>query len=183
MNELIVLENKKDKLRKLIIYFFVYAFIGWTLETIYAFLLKGKFVNRGFLIGPLCPIYGFGAVILILLLGKSKGKPGKEFLISVIAFTIFEYMVSYILEAIFGLRWWDYSKDFLNLQGRVSLAYSFIWGAMGIILIEIIHPYISKKLQKIERHINKNIQRIIIYVLVIIFIIDVIASSVQYLKC
>lgn len=182
MNELIVLENKKDKLRKLTIYFFIYACVGWILETIYAFLLKGEFVNRGFLIGPLCPIYGFGAVILILLLGKSKGKPGYEFIISVVAFTIFEYIVSYILEVIFGLRWWDYSKDFLNLQGRVSLAYSFIWGAMGIILIEMIHPYISKKVQKLEKHINKNVQKIILYILIILFIIDVIASSVQYLK-
>ena len=182
MNELIVLENKKDKLRKLIIYFFIYSCLGWILEIIYAFLLKGKFVNRGFLTGPLCPIYGFGAVILILLLGKSKGKPGKEFLLASIAFTIFEYMVSYILEAIFGLRWWDYSGDFLNLQGRVSLAYSFIWGAMGIILIEIIHPYISNMLQKLEKSINKSLQKVIIYFLIILFIIDAITSSIKYLK-
>ena len=182
MNELTVI-RKHEKLQNIILYFFIYSFIGWCLETIYAFLVLGHFVNRGFLIGPICPIYGFGAVLLILLLKNCKGKPISEFIIAAFAFTVFEYMVSYALEAIFGLRWWDYSEDFMNLQGRVSLAYSFIWGAMGIILIEIIHPYVSKKLQKIERHINKNIQRIIIYVLVIIFIIDVIASSVQYLKC
>ena len=104
MNELTVI-RKHEKLQNIILYFFIYSFIGWCLETIYAFLVLGHFVNRGFLIGPICPIYGFGAVLLILLLKNCKGKPVSEFIIAAFAFTVFEYIVSYVLEAIFGLRW------------------------------------------------------------------------------
>lgn len=182
MNELTIVEGKKEKIKNIIIYFFTYAFIGWILETIYALIVHGHFVNRGFLIDPICPIYGFGAIILILLLKNSKGKILYEFFIAALAFTIFEYMVSYILETIFGLRWWDYSNDLLNLQGRVSIAYSIIWGAMGILLIEGIHPFISKSIDKIKKKINNNLQNIILIILIVAIIIDFIFSSIKYFK-
>lgn len=181
MNELTVV-RKHEKLKDITLYFFIYSFIGWILETIYAFLVLGHFVKRGFLIGPICPIYGFGAVLLILLLKDSKGKPLSEFLTAGLAFTIFEYVVSYILEVIFGLRWWDYSQDFLNLQGRVSLAYSIIWGALGILLMEGINPYIAKIIEKNKRHIKIKYQDFIIITLVIICVIDFAISSIIYLK-
>ena len=181
MNELTVM-RKHEKLQNIILYFFIYSFIGWCLETIYAFLVLGHFVNRGFLIGPICPIYGFGAVLLILLLKNCKGKPVSEFIIAAFAFTVFEYIVSYALEAIFGLRWWDYSEDFMNLQGRVSLAYSIIWGALGILLIEGIHPFITKLLDKAKRHIKPKYQDIIAVVFVVVLVVDVILSSIKYLS-
>ena len=181
MNELTVI-RKHEKLQNIILYFFIYSFIGWCLETIYAFLVLGHFVNRGFLIGPICPIYGFGAVLLILLLKNCKGKPVSEFIIAAFAFTVFEYIVSYVLEAIFGLRWWDYSEDFLNLQGRVSLAYSVLWGLLGIFLIEGIHPFIKKVINKVKKHINKNLGNTIVIIFVCGIITDLVFSSIKYLK-
>lgn len=183
MKELAIVNNKKDlKVKNLTIYFFIYAFIGWTLETIYAFLVHKHFVNRGFLFGPLCPIYGFGAVLLILSLNSSKGNPVKEFVTAAALFTIFEYMASYVLEVLFGLRWWDYTNDFMNLQGRVSIAYSVIWGAMGIMLIEGIHPFIYNKLEKVKKYINSKIQIIILSTMIILLITDFSVAVSKYIN-
>ena len=182
MNELTVVKSKKDKLKDIVIYFFVYACIGWILESIYAFWVHGYFVKRGFLFGPYCPIYGFGAVLLILLLNNMKGKPIQEFILAAIAFTIFEYMVSYVLEVIFGLRWWDYSEDFLNLQGRVSIAYSILWGLLGIFLIEIIHPFIQKIIVKVRKYVNKKMNNIVVILLICTILTDLVFSSIKYLN-
>ncbi len=181
MNDLSVVK-KHEKLKKIITYFFIYSFIGWILETIYAFLVLGHFVKRGFLIGPICPIYGFGAILLLILLKNYKGKPISQFLIAGFTFTVFEYIASYMLEVIFGLRWWDYSSEAWNLQGRVSLSYSIIWGALGILLIEGIHPYISKILEKNKKKVKIKFQDFIILILIILFIVDIIFSSIKYLK-
>ena len=181
MNELTVI-RKHEKLQNIILYFFIYSFIGWCLETIYAFLVLGHFVNRGFLFGPYCPIYGFGAVLLILLLNNMKGKPIQEFILAAIAFTIFEYIVSYVLEVIFGLRWWDYSEDLLNLQGRVSIAYSILWGLLGILLIEIIHPFIQKLIVKAKKHVNKKMDNIVVILLICTILTDLVFSSMKYLN-
>ncbi len=181
MNELTVVKSN-EKFKDMILYFFIYSFIGWILETIYAFFVLGYFVKRGFLIGPICPIYGFGAILLILLLRNCKGKPLSQFLIAGFTFTVFEYVASYVLEVIFGLRWWDYSEDLLNLQGRVSLSYSIIWGALGILLIEGIHPYIFKLLEKNKKRIRPKFQDLIIIILVATCITDFIFSTIKYLK-
>lgn len=182
MNELTIVKSKKNiKANNLIMYFFIYAFMGWTLETAYAFLVHKHFVNRGFLFGPLCPIYGFGAVLLILSLSSSKGNPIKEFFTAAVAFTIFEYMASYVLEVLFGLRWWDYRGEFMNLQGRVSLAYSIIWGAMGIILIEGIHPFIDTKLEKIKKYISSKWQTIILTTMIILIVTDFTIAVSKYI--
>ena len=114
--------------RYLLLYFLIYAFIGWVLETFYSYIILGHFTNRGFLFGPLCPIYGFGGVILIRCLQKYKSKPLKLFIYSIIIFSLFEYVAGFILDAMFSARWWDYSNDFLNLNGRVTLSFSILWG-------------------------------------------------------
>ncbi len=168
--------------QKLVIYFLVYSFLGWVLETIFALFVEKTFVKRGFLYGPACPIYGFGAVIFILLLNKAKGKKTLEFFVGMIAFSIFEYAVSYILEMIFHLRWWDYTQDFLNINGRVSIAYSFAWGVIGVIFNEKLHPMIVKKLDKAKNAISYNIQKAIIIIAPIIMVIDFVLSSIKYLK-
>ena len=142
----------------------------------------GHFVKRGFLFGPICPIYGFGAVILLLVTQTMYKKPFQKFLIATIAFTVFEYIVSLVLEMLFGLRWWDYSNDFLNIQGRVSLLYSIFWGIAGVILLEKLHPFIQNKLQNITTKWNKyNIQNIFCFTLIFILLIDVTFSTLKYL--
>lgn len=175
-------KKAKDKFIEYISYFFIYAFLGWVIETIYAIIIQGHFIKRGFLYGPICPIYGFGAAILIIATQKLYKKPFTKFLIAAIAFTVFEYMVSFLLEMLFGLRWWDYSNDFLNIQGRVSLMYSIFWGIIGVLLLEKLHPLIQNIIQKINlKFVSNNIQTIIVILLIITIIIDTTFSSIRYL--
>ena len=200
----------KEKVIDYVAYFFIYSFLGWIIETIYALIIHGEFIKRGFLFGPLCPIYGFGAIILLLTTKKMYGKPfakfliatvlftvfeyfvslifemyGKpfaKFLIATVLFTVFEYFVSLIFEEIFGLRWWDYSNDFLNIQGRVSLMYTIFWGLIGLILLEKLHPAIETVIQKIEVKIKTNAKITIVYILIAILISDFVLSCLNYLK-
>lgn len=181
--EIVLAKTTKDKIIEHITYFFIYSFLGWLIETIYAMFVHGYFVKRGFLFGPVCPIYGFGAVLLLMATRKLYKKPLLKFLIATIAFTLFEYMVSFILEMLFGLRWWDYSNDFLNIQGRVSLLYSIFWGVIGLILLEKLHPYIQDKIQKITKGNTNNIQRIVCFILIGILILDTVFSVLKYLNC
>lgn len=182
MEEVVISKITKDKIMECITYFFIYSFLGWLIETIYALFVHGYFVKRGFLFGPLCPIYGFGAVVLIISTNKLYKKPFLKFLIATIAFTVFEYMVSFILEMLFGLRWWDYSNDFLNIQGRVSLLYSILWGVIGLILLEKLHPYIQSKIQKITKGNTNHIQAIVCISLIIILLLDTVFSAIKYLN-
>lgn len=179
--EVVKSKSSKDKVFEYITYFFVYSFLGWLIETIYAIFVHGHFVKRGFLFGPLCPIYGFGAVILIMATKKLYKKPFLKFLIATVAFTLFEYIVSFLLEMLFGLRWWDYSNDFLNIQGRVSLPYSIFWGIIGLILLEKLHPYVQEKIQKITKGNTNNIQTITCIILICLIIADTILSVIRYL--
>ena len=172
-------KTTKEKIIDYIAYFFIYSFLGWIIETIYAFIIHGGFVKRGFLF---CPIYGFGAVILLLATKKMYGKPFQKFLIATVLFTAFEYFVSLMLEEIFGLRWWDYSNDFLNIQGRVSLMYTIFWGVIGLILLEKLHPLIENFIQKVEVKIKTNAKLMIVYVLIGILILDFVLSSLKYLN-
>ena len=168
--------------QKLLMYFFTYSFLGWILETVFCVLTLGVFNKRGFLYGPVCPIYGFGAIILIESLKKIKTNTVGKFFISMIAFTIFEYVVSVVLESLFGLRWWDYTGEPFNFQGRVSLAFSIGWGIIGVIFVEKIHPFVELKVRKYTLLIQKKIQIIIINVFVLIIIVDFIFSVVKYIN-
>ena len=167
---------------KLIMYFLIYAFLGWVLETFYGILVLGHFVKRGFLFGPLCPIYGFGAVIFILIFDGLKGHNVKKFFISMIVFSIFEFVASWILEMVFNLRWWDYSDAMFNIQGRICLSFSILWGLAGIIFSNFLHPFIEKKTQIILQKIAFPMQRVIIYTLASVLVTDFILSCVKYIK-
>lgn len=182
MEGVIKSKTTKDKLVEYITYIFIYAFLGWIMETIYAFVIHGHFVKRGFLFGPICPIYGFGAVILLFITKKMYQKPFQKFLIATITFTVFEYIVSLVLEMVFGLRWWDYTNDILNIQGRVSLLYSVCWGIIGVIVLEKLHPFIQNKIQNITKGSTNNIIYIICLSLIFILLIDVTFSTSIYLK-
>ncbi len=180
--ELTIYEKQLTDKQKLVVYFLVYSFLGWVLETVFALFVQKTFVKRGFLYGPACPIYGFGAVLFILLLHKTKGKKILEFFVSMVAFSIFEYAVSFALEMIFHLRWWDYTQDFWNINGRISIAYSFAWGAIGVIFNEKLHPAVSKKLDKAKNAVSYHAQKAIIIIIPIIMIVDFVLSSIKYLN-
>lgn len=135
----------------LIIYFAIYSFLGWLMETIFASIIERKFINRGFLIGPFCPIYGFGAVMIILGSKLANGifEQGLTFyvigiLFSVVLTTILEYVTGAALEKFFNRKWWDYSDNILNLHGYICLKYSLLWGLLAFLMLQLIHPVILK---------------------------------------
>jgi len=173
---------KNKKFQIFVIYFITYSFIGWAMETSYAFYVHGHFVNRGFLFGPICPLYGYGAIILILFLKKYRKHALKLFFISGFIFSVFEYITGYVLEALFQLKWWDYTNDFLNLNGRISILYSFIWGIAAILFLSHIEPFMRKKIHKIFKEIPNLYQNILVNFILIILITDTLLSSIHILK-
>ena len=124
-------------------YFVIYSFLGWVLESVVRTICEKKIINTGFLIGPFCPIYGFGAIIMVLFLDNFKNNIIILFLISFIVLSIWEYIVGVLLEKLFKTKYWDYSKLKFNIQGRVCLKNSLYWGILGVLLIYIIQPVIN----------------------------------------
>lgn len=128
--------------------FLIYSFIGWCLETIYAFFRHGYYVNRGFLLGPLCPIYGFGVVIMILLLEPVKDNILLFFLSSTALMSSLEYLTGAAMLKVFNARWWDYREMQYNVDGFITLETSLLWGLLSILLIHSLHPYVVNLLRK-----------------------------------
>ena len=180
--ELTIYHKRISETQKLILYFILYAFLGWIMETIYAFYIYGHFVKRGFLFGPICPIYGFGGVLLYISLKNIKGNNWTKFFVSMVAFSNFEFVASYLLETAFHQRWWDYSNEFLNIQGRVCLSFSLFWGIVGVLFINVIHPFMKKHVEKILLKIPYTLQEIIVYVLLIEVWTDFVLSVLKYIK-
>lgn len=172
----------KDYFLELIIYFFAFSLVGWLLETAYCFSELGYFVKRGFLYGPICPIYGFGALILIIFLSKYKKQSLKLFIYATIICSGFEYLVGFALDALFSARWWDYSSEFLNLNGRISILFAFAWGIIAIIFVNHVYPFIEKHFNNLRKKFNYNILNIISFSCICIFIIDIIFSCIKYLS-
>lgn len=124
--------------------FMVYAFMGWCMEVSYAALDTGKFVNRGFLNGPYCPVYGCGVVIVIAVLTPLKDNLLILFSGSVILTSLLEFITGFVLEKIFHNRWWDYSDKPFNINGYVCLKFSIYWGLACTFVMDVIHPVIYK---------------------------------------
>lgn len=172
--------GKKTYIEKLIIYFFIFAFIGWTLETIYSYVVLGHFTKRGFLYGPICPIYGYAAVIMIVFLSKNKTNYFRIFLNSMIIFSFFEYIAGYLLEALFQIRLWDYTNDFLNLNGRISIFYSFIWGLIGFLFIKFMYPVAEKFINFILNKLPKIATSICVCIISCLYLIDTFLSFFKW---
>lgn len=127
----------------LFLYFFLYAIIGWICEVIYCSIPEKKFINRGFLNGPYCPIYGVGAIIIITFLMPYVDNPILVFLIGVILTSALEYITSWGMEKLFHAKWWDYSEHKFNINGRVCLLNSVLFGMMCVVLMYIVHPFVN----------------------------------------
>lgn len=135
----------------LIIIFFIFAVIGWLMEVMLKYIQYGRFINRGFFIGPYCPIYGFGVVVIIVIVGSIIGKEGTYggiFLTGVIVCGIFEYFVSFYMEKAFHARWWDYSGKPLNLNGRIWIGNLILFGLGSIIIVEWVAPVLLRVLYR-----------------------------------
>lgn len=127
----------------LFIYFFLYAIIGWMCEVVYCSIPAKKFINRGFLNGPYCPIYGVGALIIIMFLMPYVSDPILVFFIGILLTSTLEYITSWGMEKLFHAKWWDYSDHQYNINGRVCLLNSFLFGLLCVILMYLVHPIVS----------------------------------------
>lgn len=145
----------KYSIKELFILFMIYSFIGWSMEMIDNTIMDKKVVNRGFLIGPYCPIYGCGALLMIILLERYIEEPITLFFMSMIIFSILEYTTSFIMEKLFKARWWDYSNRKFNINGRVCLETMIPFGFAGMIAMYIVNPIFIRGLQRIPEIILK----------------------------
>lgn len=144
-------------------YFIIYAFLGWVCEDIYCGIGKRQFINRGFLYGPYCPIYGVGALLVLYPLLLVGYHPALVFLVGMFITTALEYITSYVMEKLFHTRWWDYSSYPLNLNGRICLKNSLLFGILCMVVVFVIHP----RIMKFVMHINDQL----LYVLLVLFTI------------
>lgn len=130
-------------------YFFIYSFIGWCLEVVFCSVNTGQFVNRGFLNGLYCPIYGFGAVAMVLLLAPFTGNMFTLFVFAVLITSLLELVTGFVLEKLFHTKWWDYSEQPFNIGGYICLKFSLAWGLAGVFLMRLLHPEIAFLVSKI----------------------------------
>ena len=152
--------------------FFIYSFLGWLNEVNLSLFQHHKFINRGFLIGPILPIYGCGGVIMTLTLTQFKDHPIAVFALAVVVCSILEYVTSYIMEKLFNNRWWDYSDMKFNLNGRICLECASAFGLGAILMIYLINPFIVPIIETIPL----NIRAIIFICIVIGMIFDIFIS-------
>lgn len=123
-----------------LLFFFLYCFLGWVWESCYVSAKQHRWVNRGFLHGPLLPIYGFGAVIILWATLPVRGSLPLIFLVGMLAATALEYVTGAAMEALFKVRYWDYSGKPFNLNGHICLTCSLAWGAFSVLLVKVLHP-------------------------------------------
>ena len=127
----------------------IYSCLGWCAEVAYAAVKTGRFVNRGFLNGPVCPIYGFGMLIVLLVLEPVKENLALLFFGSMVFTSLLEFLVGFALERIFHDKWWDYTDCPFNLMGYVCLEFSLIWGVACVLAVDVIHPQILDGIRRL----------------------------------
>lgn len=159
-------------------YFIIYAFIGWCTEVVYAAVSTGKLVNRGFLNGPVCPIYGFGVLAVISLLTPVKNNLLLLYAGSVVLTSVIEFVTGWILEKAFNNKWWDYSEYPFNIKGYICLKFSLAWGTACLLIINVIHPMI----QNLTAYINIEAGKVLLSIFLTIMAVDVIATVQSVLK-
>lgn len=129
-----------DQLSSIIVLFLLYSIMGWLWETVYCSLKAKKFEYRGFLLGPYCPIYGFGVLAVLYFLHPFEDNLLVLYVSSTVIVTVLEYGTSYVLEKLFHATWWDYHTVPLNLNGRIALPVSLFWGMGCVIIVTMIQP-------------------------------------------
>lgn len=153
--------------------FIIYAVAGWICEVVLQLVQKHKLSDRGFLIGPYCPIYGCGAILITLCLTPFYEHPIGLFVLAMVLCGVLEYVTSFIMEKAFNARWWDYSNMRFNINGRICLETLIPFGIAGLLIIYVFNPFLLSALQGIQ----SNTLNIISIVIAIIFAADVIVSS------
>lgn len=131
--------------------FFIYSVLGWLIEVILSFFTEHKFINRGFLLGPYCPIYGCGILILTIFLSKYQSETGVLFALTFLICSILEYSTSWLMEKIFKLRWWDYTQMKFNINGRICLETMIPFSIIGVLAVKYVNPFLISVINSIPK--------------------------------
>ncbi len=161
-----------NKIALYFLLFIIYSFMGWLMEVIVTLVNNHKFVNRGFLIGPYCPIYGYGCLLIIILLQRYINHPVTLFFMAILICSVLEYMTSLVMEKLFNARWWDYSDKKFNINGRICLETMLPFGILGTLIIYIVNPFFEGILLSFPTWILYALASL----LFIIFIVDNVIS-------
>ena len=165
-------------LLKLFLYFIIYSVIGWIYESILCSVLERKLVNRGFLNGPLCPIYGTGAMLILLVFYGKDTALLPLFLSSMILTSVVEYITSVLLEVFFKAKWWDYTNRPFNIHGRVYLTGALVFATLSVVLIRYVHPFMISIIDRL----SLNTIIILSISIAIIFLYDIYITVTHVLK-
>lgn len=157
----------------IISWFFIYSFLGWVWESAYVSIKSRKLVNRGFVNGPFCTIYGAGAVTIYLILRPLRENLALLYLGGVVVATALEYITGWIMETVFHTRWWDYSDKKFNLHGYISLASSLLWGVFSVLLFKLLQPFVFW----ITSLYPQSVGEVILTVIMILYGVDFVISS------
>lgn len=172
-------KKRKIGIYRIIAYFTIYSIVGFIIETLFALIVYGKLESRqGFLYGPFCPIYGVGAVAMILALKNLKNKVHTLFISGFIVGGAVEYLISLFGELVMNVKWWDYSDKFLNLNGRICIAYCFFWGFLAVYLLKVLNPQVDKLINKTKERFNLNLLKKITIITAIILAIDTVFTAI-----
>ena len=155
-------------LSELTLYFFFYALAGWCMETVYCCILEKRFVSRGFLYGPICPIYGVGVLLMILFFKPLSGNILAFYVISTLTMSAWEYFVGWFLEVTTHMQYWDYSMYRFNLKGRICLWVCLMWGVLSYVCIFWLHPPV----ETFVRSLPATLQNVLAMVLAVIITVD-----------
>ena len=168
-----------------IFYFFFYSFIGWFFESCYCSIRPKKWVNRGFLRGPSCPIYGTGGLVMMICLLPLRHITENLYLNELLIFIagailcdIVEFMTSYIMEKLFNARWWDYSNKKFNIQGRICLTHTFYWGTCSCLFVFVLEPIMNLYL---VGQVSESSRNILTYIFLTVFAFDLLDTVIHAL--
>lgn len=168
-----------------IFYFFLYSFIGWFFESCYCSIRPKKWVNRGFLRGPICPIYGTGGLVMMICLLPLRHITENLYFNELLIFIagavlcdIVEFMTSYIMEKLFNARWWDYSNKRFNIQGRICLTHTFYWGTCSCLFVFILEPIMNLY---IVGQVSESSRNILTYIFLTVFAFDLLDTVINAL--
>ena len=160
-----------------LLFFFLYCFLGWVWESCYVSAKRRQWVNRGFLHGPMLPIYGTGAVIILLATIPVRDSLWLVFLLGMLAATALEYVTGAAMEALFKVRYWDYSDKKFNINGYICLGSSIAWGFLTIFMTEVIH----KPIADFVTSLNPVVEFTFIAVVSVLFVYDTVRSTKEAL--
>ena len=144
--------------------FYVFSILGWVYESIFVSIRTKKPVNRGFLVGPMLPLYGTGATLVYVLLRPVSLYPSLLYVAGMLIATVIEYITSYVLEKLFHAKWWDYSTAPYNINGRIAIIPSMFWGFLTLFLFDVLEPFAKWLISLIPESTGQKILAVLIVI-------------------